>query len=114
MIETCNAVITGASLTIADHGVLSSFVSLSFSGGGQGFGGYALSVLEIPKGPNYAGIWIVRVLQIAGVTEWDQLRGKTVRIRHEHSKVHAIGHIIEEDWFDPSVVFARMEKGSEK
>jgi len=112
MIETSNAVITGASLCIEDHGFLSSFIYLDYGGSGQGFGGYALATpkeltLELVN-PNGAGVWIYRVLQIAGVEEWDKLKGRTIRARHEHNKVHAIGHIIRDDWFTPAEVFEKM------
>ncbi len=42
------------------------------------------------------------------MSEWSKLAGKTVRAKREHSKVHAIGHIVKDDWFDPSRDFKAM------
>lgn len=104
-VETRNARITSAALTTADHGVLSGWLHLDYGGSGQGFGGHVLAVN--PKSPhwpgaaNYCGVWVTRVLQIADVSSWDQLAGKTIRVRASRARVHAIGHILREDWFDP-------------
>lgn len=109
MIETKNAIITGTSLTIADHGLLSAWIYLDYGGSGQGFGGYSLylpkdfSHHEIASG--YAGHFIFRTIVIAGVEKWEDLKGKTIRVKCEHSKVHAIGHIVKDDWFNPSEDF---------
>lgn len=115
MIETKNAVIESARITNDDHGLLSAWLMLDYGGSGQGFGGYSLYLPKDfthhdLKGPNYAGHFIWRCMEVAGVSEWAQLKGKTIRVRCEHSKVHAIGHIVKDDWFSPSEDFARMEK----
>lgn len=114
-IEIVNAVITAATITNDDHGLLSAWVTLDYGGSGQGFGGFALYLPEgfkhhQPSGPNYAGHFIWRVMAVAGVSEWSKLVGKTVRARREHSKVHAIGHIVKDDWFNPSMDFAEMNR----
>lgn len=106
-----NAIIESAILTIEDHGCLSACITLDYGGSVQGFGGYALylpkSWKHHEKNSSYAGHFIYRILEIAGAGEWKQLQGKTVRVRASHDKVHAIGHIIKNDWFDPSVDFAK-------
>lgn len=110
-VETKNAVIESATIANDDHGLLTAWVHLNYGGSGQSFGGY---VLYLPNdffhhdsgGPNYAGHFIWRVMEVAGVSEWGKLAGKTVRVRCEHSKVHAIGHIVKDVWFDPSKEFA--------
>lgn len=106
--EIINAVIESARIS-NERGLLSAWVHLKYNGGGQGFGGYALYLpadfTHGGKPGNYAGHFIWRVLKIAGVEEWSELRGKTVRVKAEQCKVHAIGHIIKEDWFDPTAEF---------
>lgn len=115
MIEERNAIITSAIISNADHGILTAHVTLDYGGACQGFGGYSL---YLPKDfthhaeqGNCCGHFIWRVMEVAGVSEWHQLKGKTVRARAEHSKVHAIGHIVKDDWFNPSEDFKRMESG---
>lgn len=109
-IEIKNAVISSAKFD-TERG-LSAFINLEYGGSGQGFGGYLLYAPEgwaahSEKG-NYAGHFIWRVLEIAGVDDWDRLKGKTVRVKATHSKVHAIGHIINDDWFDPEKEFEKL------
>ena len=109
--EEKNAIITGAEIMIDDHGCLSAWVYLDYGGSGQGFGGHAL---YLPRdfsnhgdGKNYAGIFVWRVLEVVGVERWSDLKGKTVRVRATHEKVEAIGHIVKDNWFYPSVEFGK-------
>lgn len=111
-VEERNAVIKSATITNDDHGVLSAWLDLDYGGSDQGFGGFVLYVpvsftKHDPTGPNYAGHFIWRVMEVAGVSRWNELVGKTIRVRCEHSKVHAIGHIVKNDWFNPTEDFAR-------
>jgi hypothetical protein len=108
MIETKNAVIESIEITSDDHGCLSAWLYLDYGGSGQGFGGYALYLPKSFKNHTIdsgAGHFIYRCMEIAGVTEWSKMKGKTIRVRCEHVKVHAIGHIVKDDWFNPSEDF---------
>ncbi len=111
--EIKNAVIEKAILSTGDHGMLSSWLMLDYGGCGQGFGGYAL---YLPKSCKHhhlesvAGHWIWRCMEIAGVDRWEDLQGKTIRVKSDHSSIKAIGHILNDDWFDPRLEFAEVNK----
>lgn len=104
LLEIKNAVITSAIITCKERGFLDCWLTLDYGGAGQGFGGYCL---YLPKSFNHhslnspAGHFIFRVMEIAGVEDWADLKGKTIRVQADHSHVRAIGHIIKDDWFFP-------------
>ena len=107
MREKKNAVIEKATLTLGDRDILQVWLSLDYGGSGQGFGGHALALgpgytKRDPKGEgSFCGEYLRRILEVAGVTEWSHLPGRTIRVEAEHSCIHGIGHIVKDDWFYP-------------
>ena len=102
--EIKNAIIKSARIISDDHGLLSAWLMLDYGGSGQGFGGYCL---YLPKSfthhqlLSHAGHFIWRCMEIADVTEWSKIAGKTIRVKADHGGVEAIGHIVKDDWFCP-------------
>lgn len=115
--EIKNAIIKRAEITSADHGLLTAWIELDYGGCGQAFGGYGL---YLPKSfkhhelKSVAGHFLWRCMEVAEVEKFSQLVGKTVRVKCEHSKVHAIGHIVKEDWFSPADDFKTLEQSGAK
>jgi hypothetical protein len=108
--EERNAVITHATITSEDHGCLTAWLTLDYGAAGQCFGGRAL---YLPKDWRFherhsglAGHFLWRCMEVAGVTRWEHIVGKTIRVRATHNGVSAIGHIVKDDWFTPARDFA--------
>jgi len=110
-VEIKNAVIEKATITCGDRGILDAWLMLNYGGSGQGFGGY---VLYCPKSfshhkiESFAGHHIFRCMEIAGVTDWHAMPGKTIRVKIENGLIRAIGHIVKDDWFCPKEDFANL------
>jgi hypothetical protein len=114
-IITQNAIIESASFCL-ERG-LTIWVQLDYGGSGQGFGGY---LLYAPKDwtahtepGNYCGHFIYRLFQVAEVSDWNKLRGRSVRVRGTYCSVEEIGHIIHEDWFNPKKEFEDLRAAAE-
>ena len=109
--EFKNAIIEKVTLSIADHGCLIGWLQLDYGHSGQGFGGFNLHSCRAEVRKSCAGHFIVRCMQIANVTEWDQLVGQTIRVSVDSKgNIHAIGHIIKDKWFDPRHDFKLLEE----
>lgn len=102
LIRTSNAIIKNTSLGMDDHSMFTCMLMCEGDGWGQGFGGYRLdSRLEDP--PSKYGIeFIKKIIETVGCGSWEKLSGQHLRIKHTHDKIYAIGHILEERWFDPT------------
>lgn len=94
MKEIRNAKIVGTMLGVEDHGCFTCNLDTRSGALGQGFGGYVL-------GGEWGMQFLKRLLSTLGVETWEQLVGTHCRIDAEHSKIHRIGHIMEDKWFDP-------------
>jgi hypothetical protein len=109
--ETRNAVITNAWIELCDHETLSAGISLDYGDSAQIFGSNGLYTLKRGVGgKNYAGHFMYRVLEIAGVHRWDLLQGKSIRVLCDDEHVEAIGHIIKSVWFNMDNEFKQLNQ----
>lgn len=116
-----NAVIESVIIDDGDRGLLTAWLMLDYGGMCQGFGGYTLYLsksfthhhdsLKI----NFAGHFIYRCMEIAGVSKWSDIKGKTIRVKSDsdrlNSNIIAIGHIVKDDWFNPTQDFEQFKNG---
>ena len=107
--EERNALIS--SVNIANEFGLTVWMSLIYGNGiSQEFGGYTLysaknwQKAELDYG-NYCGRFIKRCMEIGEVENFSDLKGKSIRVRCDGSCIKEIGHIIKDDWFNPSKDF---------
>lgn len=106
--EIKNAIIESVVLEKGDRGVLQCWLHLNYGGSGQGFGDYSLYIPESythHKLKSFAGHFIFRCMEIADVEDWSKMKGKSIRVKSTHCSIKAIGHIINDDWFEPSLDF---------
>ena len=107
-----NALIESVSLDDGDRGMLTGWLYLDYGGSGQGFGGHCL---YLPKSyrhhevKSFAGDFIFRCMQIGGVSSWQKLQGKSIRVDVRDGLIAGIGHIVKDDWFYPKNDFENRE-----
>lgn len=113
-----SAIIESASIDTGDLGLLTAWLYLRFNGSEvQGFGGYALYLPKRSKNStvngDFAGHFIFRCLQISDVKSWDKITGRSIRLKHDQpgfgGKILSIGHIVKDEWFNPSDDFSKMQ-----
>ncbi len=119
--ETINAVIESATIDTGDRNLLTIWLQLSYGGSSQGFGGYSLylpkSYKHFTNTGDFAGHFIFRCMEIAGVGQWKNIVGKTIRVvrgKGLGGDVISIGHIVKDDWFTPKEDFEKMLAGEMK
>ena len=117
MNEIKNVKITNVSLTMADHGCLTFYLTLEGDGWGINYGGYCIGLGFLGSdsftAENGSGlVAIMRIMDTVGVERWEDLKGKYIRIVHEGwgSSVKKIGNIIEDKWFDIDEFFKNYNK----
>jgi hypothetical protein len=115
-IETKNARIQSTMLGIEDHGIMSFSLYLDYGSSGQGAGGYCLDTPVkdsngrfIKRVGTAAGTTIImEILRVVGVDKWEDLPNKHIRVRADHCKVHAIGHLLKDEWLDFGAFFEQQ------
>jgi len=91
--EELNAQINKTFLGKEDHGIPTWNLEMKLSNGfHQGFGNYDLRF--------YGIVPIIKIIEVVGVDSWEKLIGTTCRVRRRDRMIRAIGHIVEDKWFD--------------
>lgn len=97
-----------------DRGCLTLWLDLEYGNGTmQGFGGFHFDrsirdalVDDRREGTAYGTEFIRMVMLTVGVENWDDLKGKNVRVRRRDGYdgfITAIGHITKDRWFNPKI-----------
>lgn len=120
MNEIKNVKIINVSLTMADHGCLTFYLTLEGDGWGVNYGGYCIGFGFLGSdsftAENGSGlVAIMRIMDTVGVQRWEDLKGKYIRIVNEGlgSSVKKIGNIIEDKWFNIDEFFKNYNKENE-
>lgn len=110
--KTKNAKIEKTMLGIEDHGVMTCMLYLDYNGSGQGFGGWCLDSpvkddegkLIKREGTRKGLNFIMQILKVLEVENWEDLPGTYCRIEGTDNKVYRIGHLLKDKWFDPATL----------
>ena len=109
-----NAVISSTQLGTGDSPCFNFWINLDYGGSGQGFGGHALDQWDEPAGRRvgvaYGTEAIMGVLRVVGVDNWEQLPGKSVRVKKtDHfGRIVALGNYLKDEWLDLKELAERM------
>ena len=103
-----NAVIESTDLNI-ENGWLDSWLHVTYGNGTeQGFGGRVLYKPGHTSGPPFAGAYLSQLLRVCGVTHWDKLKGRAIRVHRQSGIIVGIGHIIEDIWLYPKDLYEEL------
>ena len=97
--EILNAQITNITLGYEDHDILTD-------GTGCVFGGYALDEYDKKTKKRYCPAYsmelITRIMKVVGVSTWEDLKGKYIRVVSNGwgSTIKKIGNLMKNEWFD--------------
>jgi hypothetical protein len=108
--ETRNAIIASTGIEIDDRGMLKVHILLDFIDGHQVFGCGVYAPKSSINGKNYAGHFLYRVLEVTRTDKWEELPGKAVRVTGDSTHIEAIGHIVEDAWFNPGKEFEQADR----
>jgi hypothetical protein len=112
-----NARIAATTLGREDHGIFTASISLDYGSSSQSFGGYALDgkPARTPgshrPGTRYGLEFIIRLLRALEVESWEKLKGTHCRVSIEGGKAMKIGHLLQDQWFDPKALYDEVGAG---
>jgi hypothetical protein len=52
---------------------------------------------------------IMELLQVVGVRSWEELKGKSIRVKATDEQIEEIGHFLKDEWFDKDKIYAEMD-----
>lgn len=108
-ITITNARIESVTIDRKGHGIWSAWINLDYGDGMQGYGGYNLA------SPVHMGAFILGACDAIGVDAWEDLPGQIVRVRCSgpglSTTIHAIGHLLKDQWFDARATMASLKDG---
>lgn len=107
------AVIEKVDIFIEDHGILTSFLYMKMDSGGQGFGGYNLGK-SLTDNTVYLRLWKKRCCEVAGVSDFNNLKDKQVYIYGDFGQIDYIESLNGSDFFNPAKEFAILERMSKE
>ena len=114
--EILNAQITNISLGYEDHGILTFGLTLDIADGtGCVFGGYALDEYDKETEKRYCPAYsmelITRIMKVVGVSRWEDLKGKYIRVVSNGwgGSIKKIGNLMKNEWFDIDAFFKEYE-----
>lgn len=114
--EILNAKITSTSITMAEHGCLTFWVTVEGGGWGVSIGGYKIGsgYLDADEFDGYGpGLEaMMRIMDTVGVDQWEDLKGKYIRVEDNGlgKPIKKIGHITNNKWFDIDEFFKSKAK----
>lgn len=115
MIKIENVQITDVSISMADHGCLTFWITVEGDGWGCNIGGYCIGkgYLGAKEFSEYApGLEaMMRIMDTVGVERWEDLKGKYIRIKDEGwgSTINCIGNLIKDKWFNLKDFFTKVQ-----
>ena len=111
--EIRNAQIVLTMLGREDHDIMTFVIYVQFDHTSCGVGGYALDHRDKNTKENVFHVCgleaISRILDVVGVSRWEDLPGKYVRIKDNGrgTTIDEIGNLMEEKWFNLREFFSK-------
>lgn len=107
-----NALIKSVDISMADHGCITSLITLDGGSWGCVFGGYCLGhgylgATEFDGSPKGMEM-IAQIMNIVGVERFNDMPGKYIRVAVKSwgDTIKIIGNIIKDQWFDVESFFS--------
>jgi len=111
--ETLNAIIESMNFGTTE-GYLTMSLQLNYGNDScQKFGGFCLYSPSSKKQFNATGLFLYRVLEVAGVDDIKDLIGKPIRVGKEngfYGGIVEIGHVVNDVWFNPKKEFEKLRQ----